>query len=56
MSKRQQSSLRRLHALIRRHGGIAPGLVLLAAIVGQAIDDADRGDVAAAAWLRGVGF
>jgi hypothetical protein len=35
---------------------IDPGLLLLAAVIAQAQADAERGDRAAAAWLRSVGF
>ena len=38
------------------HHAIDPGLLLLAAIVGQAMDDAKRGDVGAAEWLQSTGF
>ena len=54
MSK-HDSAIRRVQRIARLYV-VEPELILLAAVVAQAKDDAARGDAKAAAWLRGVGF
>ncbi len=45
----------RVHSMAKKYQ-LPPELVLLSAVVAQAVVDAKRGDIEALRWLHGQGF